>query len=408
MSSALILSAIAVLATVQAQNTAVQTSTNGMDICSLIYQEGYQDHSCQVLIGGELVTQCYNPICYTCTGNALCPASAPYACGTTNYACYDNHQYTCTNGQLSSIPGGSNVLKLPDICPGSGSPLAGTAPGTSPVTPPSTGAFNVTAAPVVTTAPATAAEVVTATATPVFQTAAPTAAPTQAPTQLVTAAPTTFASGNSESCATNSCSGHESVNGGGPYTLTVVNTQSSAQQFAVFSNQGQSASYGSPQLVFTVPAGATTCVSVPAGLNGRVQRYSGNVLDAATWAEFNFPAAGATGSANQIYYDISVIQGYNGALVMSDCCSSQTAGPSTNLCTAAPSSIKSTDSQGNQVIVPVQPESQGGKTNQAAQNYYDSVVPVGTIFVTSAQEYYTHSIHATQCSSIIVTLDSLC
>ena len=43
--------------------------TSTSDICSMIYQEGAQDQSCNVMLpSGELQLQCYNPACYTCTG----------------------------------------------------------------------------------------------------------------------------------------------------------------------------------------------------------------------------------------------------------------------------------------------------------------------------------------------------
>ena len=99
------------------------SSSTSTDICSLIYQEGSQDHSCNVLLSsGQTVLQCYNPLCYTCNGNALCPQNAPASCGAS---CYEPHQYTCINSRLQQIPGGTHQLQLPQICPGSGSIFAG-------------------------------------------------------------------------------------------------------------------------------------------------------------------------------------------------------------------------------------------------------------------------------------------
>lgn len=120
------------------------------DICSQIYQEGVQDHSCTVINPVDLtsIVQCYNPRCYNCSSTGqLCPANAPLACGA---ACYDPSQYSCNvnsanffASQLVQIPGGKASLSIWEYCPGSGSPLAGTTPGTQTQTPsqtpPSTG-----------------------------------------------------------------------------------------------------------------------------------------------------------------------------------------------------------------------------------------------------------------------------
>ena len=122
------------------------------NICAAIYQEGDQDHTCNVLQqSGEVVVQCYNPACYTClSGGQLCPANAPLACG---FSCYDSGLATCNNGVLTQIQGGQPTSSLPAKCPGSGSPLAGTS-GTVTVSPPSGETLSQASQAAWTTAPA--------------------------------------------------------------------------------------------------------------------------------------------------------------------------------------------------------------------------------------------------------------
>ena len=165
-----------------------------------------------------------------------------------------------------------------------------------------------------------------------------------------------------------------SLNGGGPFTVKVSSAQTN--QFAFFSNTNLfgGVDLGSPTLLFSVPGGSTVTISVPLGWVGRLQKWSGVASDPATWAEFNC-VSGPT-----IFYDVSVIQGYNGPMTIS-ASDAKIAGSAADIISGAPSSIVGTNAVGDPTIFATQPWSQPGTTNQAVVNYLDSAIGVTQAYI---------------------------
>jgi len=173
-----------------------------------------------------------------------------------------------------------------------------------------------------------------------------------------------------------------SIDGGGPDSTVLTDNTGKAMQVAYFENSGQgmNPNLGKPNAVFTLQPGETLDVAMPDSWQGRVQKWDGNTSDPATWAEVNFQSASGS-TPHQTWYDESVIQGYNGAMTISAGDGTESCGSSKDLIDGAPSDIVTTDAAGNQVIDQTQSYSNGGATNQAAADYYDSALGNSNAYV---------------------------
>jgi hypothetical protein len=185
-----------------------------------------------------------------------------------------------------------------------------------------------------------------------------------------TPSPTTPSPGDNGNVSTGT------VDGGGPNELVLKNTDSKPMTIALFENTGpgMNPNLDDPNNKFTVQPGQTLKLSMPESWQGRAQKLSGNPTDPATWAEINFEK-GQNGGKGKIWYDESLIRGYNSAVTMKPTNAtddSELAGSSQSILAGAPSDATTTDAGGNKVIKDT--EGFDGGINQSAIDYFNSSV----------------------------------
>lgn len=157
-----------------------------------------------------------------------------------------------------------------------------------------------------------------------------TAAPATDPAAATTAAPTQQASATNGATATQ---GDININGGGKNTISVKNTSDREQNYAVFTNPtaGMSSSFGKPDGFVTLKPGESVNLKLPEQSSGYLQQmnnYTKADYDANKAPEANnFKASRAEYTFNKdgsLYFNSSIIDGYNASLKMS--ANGQTAG----------------------------------------------------------------------------------
>jgi len=193
-----------------------------------------------------------------------------------------------------------------------------------------------------------------------------------------------------------------SVNGGGPNELVLKNTDSKPMTIALFENTGpgMNPNLDDPNNRFTVQPGQTLKLSMPASWQGRAQKLSGNPTDPATWAEINYEP-GKNGGNNKIWYDESLIRGYNSAVTMKPTHAtddSELGGSSKSILAGAPADAVTTDAGGNKVIKDT--EGFDGGTNQAAIDYFNSAVGNDKAYV---RNWDNNAVRTTEDNSLTVT-----
>jgi len=193
-----------------------------------------------------------------------------------------------------------------------------------------------------------------------------------------------------------------SVNGGGPNELVLKNTDSKPMTIALFENTGpgMNPNIDDPNHKYTIQPGQTLKLSMPSSWQGRAQKLGGKADDPATWAEINYEP-GKDGTNNKIWYDESVIRGYNSAVTMKPTNSTNDAdlgGSSKSIIDGAPSDAVTTDAGGNKVIK--DPERYDGGTNQAAIDYLNSSVGNNNAYV---RNWDHNAVRTTEDNSLTVT-----
>jgi hypothetical protein len=158
-------------------------------------------------------------------------------------------------------------------------------------------------------------------------------------------------------------------------SITVRNRGSRTLKAAFFKNRGDYQPSFQPERTIALAPGASQTVTVPHGWEGRVQKLSGSPSDPATWAEIKFDAS----FKSMTFCDISLIRGFNGAMLFSSADGSLRTGFTANLFPGAPGQFKTKDSKGNNVLQPTQPFT--GGTLQGLVNYYRSKVSKGNAYL---------------------------
>jgi hypothetical protein len=171
---------------------------------------------------------------------------------------------------------------------------------------------------------------------------------------------------------------------------------------ALFENfkEGMHPNIDNPNNRYTLQPGETIKLSMPASWQGRAQKLSGNASDPATWAEINFEP-GKNDGKGKIWYDSSLIRGYNSAVTMKPTHSkdeSQTAGSSKSILAGAPADAVTTDSGGNKVIKDT--EGYNGNTNSAAENYYKKTIGTDHAYV---RNWDHNAVRTSEDNSLTVT-----
>jgi len=194
----------------------------------------------------------------------------------------------------------------------------------------------------------------------------------------------------------------DSINGGGPNELVIKNTDSKPMTIALFENTGPglNPNIDDPNHKYTVEPGQTLMLSMPASWQGRAQKLCGNANDPASWAEINYEP-GQNGAPSKIWYDLSLIRGYNSAVTMRPTDStdnSEVAGTEKSIIDGAPADAITTDAGGNKVIKDA--EGYDGGTNQAAIDYYNSAVGNSNAYV---RNWDHNAVRTTQNNSLTVT-----
>lgn len=101
----------------------------------------------------------------------------------------------------------------------------------------------------------------------------------------------------------------------------------------------------------TLKPGESMSQEMPEGWAGNI-RKSTNDQDIATLGEFKFgdnSAGSNANGANQTYYDVSLIEGYNGNMTITPSGGGRTSGSSEDLLQGAPESVKAKDADGNTI-----------------------------------------------------------
>jgi hypothetical protein len=162
--------------------------------------------------------------------------------------------------------------------------------------------------------------------------------------------------------------GPDSVDGGGPNKLHLVNKTDKPMTVAFFRNlaRGEHPNFDGAEAQFTLQPHQSKDVSMPADWQGRVQKYSGSTQDPSNWAEINFEK-----STHKIWYDESDILGRNSSLKISSP-DGQVAGADKSILGQAPDSLKKVDSSGQTVLK--SPQWFDGKTNQGAVDFLDKAL----------------------------------
>lgn len=166
------------------------------------------------------------------------------------------------------------------------------------------------------------------------------------------------------------------INGGGPNTSILSNKTDKPMTISVLTNDAKK-----PQLV-TLQPGETVNLSMPSGWAGRINKSNNDDANPqATLGEIKFD-----GSGGQMFYDASVIDGYNGGMTMKPTNAKTTgnnspliAGSSKDITADAPESMKKTTSNGEIILDGVAPVGDYA-TKKANQEYYLKSLGEGTAY----------------------------
>jgi hypothetical protein len=167
-------------------------------------------------------------------------------------------------------------------------------------------------------------------------------------------------------------------------SITVGNKGKQAITAGFFKNLGNyQPSFKADQTINLAPGG-TKKVVLPHGWEGRVQKLTGTPADPATWGEIKFDAS----FQGMTFCDISLIRGYNGAMMFSSQDNSLRTGFTNDLYGGAPTSTKTKDSKGHNVLKPTQPFT-GGTNNQLVK-YYRGKVSNGNAYLVPDDNASSH------------------
>ncbi|CAF3949317.1 unnamed protein product [Rotaria sp. Silwood1] len=156
--------------------------------------------------------------------------------------------------------------------------------------------------------------------------------------------------------------------------INISNRGSQLIKVGFFKNLGPyQPSFVAEKVVFISP-GATQAISLAQGWEGRLQKLTGAPADPATWAEIHFNAW-----QDMTFCDISLIRGFNGAMVFSSADGSLRTGFTNDLRPGAPSKFKVKDSNGYDVLQPTEPFT-GGRNNELVA-YYRGQVSEGNAYI---------------------------
>lgn len=142
----------------------------------------------------------------------------------------------------------------------------------------------------------------------------------------------------------------------------------------MFKNLGALQPSFMPEKTVMVAPGATQTVSLTHGWEGRLQKLTGAPADPATWAEIHFNAW-----QDMTFCDISLIRGFNGAMVFSSVDGKLRTGFTNDLRPRAPSKYRVKDSNGYDVLQPTEPFT-GGRNHELVA-YYRSEVTQGNAYI---------------------------
>ncbi|CAF1100135.1 unnamed protein product [Rotaria sordida] len=156
--------------------------------------------------------------------------------------------------------------------------------------------------------------------------------------------------------------------------INILNRGSQTIKVGFFKNLGSfQPSFVAEKIVIISP-GATQTVSLAQGWEGRLQKLTGAPADPATWAEIHFNAW-----QDMTFCDISLIRGFNGAMVFSSADGSLRTGFTNDLRPGAPSKFKVKDSNGYDVLQPTEPFT-GGRNDELVA-YYRGKVSQGNAYI---------------------------
>ena len=214
--------------------------------------------------------------------------------------------------------------------------------------------------------------------TPPQQHAAQSSAPPQAATATPAATPAPAAAEAAKPQAASQAAATtepQSVDGGGPNSITVQNTTDKPMQVAFFKNlqPGEHPNFTGAEKTFTIPPHSSTDVSMPADWQGRVQKYNGSTQDKSNWAEVNFEQ-----KTGKIWFDESDIPGRNASMTISSD-DGQVAGINKSIINNAPANLIKLDQAGEKTIDA--PQDFTGKTNQDAVNLLDNQIGTKNAYV---------------------------
>jgi hypothetical protein len=186
------------------------------------------------------------------------------------------------------------------------------------------------------------------------------------------------------------------VDGGGPKELILTNSDSKAIKVGLFENTGpgMNPDINNPNNTFDLAPGQSIKLSMPDSWQGRAQKISGNADDPATWAEINFENKNGQ---NNIWYDISLIRGYNSAVTMKATNGGSSASTGQSILAGAPSDVLTQDAGGNTVIDATEPYTGGTKTNIV--NYLNGAVGTSNAYV---QNFDNGAVRTTTDNSLTV------
>lgn len=169
-----------------------------------------------------------------------------------------------------------------------------------------------------------------------------------------------------------------SKGGDEPNSIILTNRGSNKQSFSFFQNLAPYVpNFEYSYFNANLDPGETALFSFPTGWEGRVQKMTGSAADPATWGEFKF-----NGFEDLTFFDVSVIRGNNGAIIMRSTDGTKESGLMDDLLSQIPDEYLVLDSNNNKVIGPTEPFT--GGTNDNLVNFYRTKVQSG-------QEYIVHT-----------------
>ncbi|CAF3813101.1 unnamed protein product [Rotaria sp. Silwood1] len=150
-------------------------------------------------------------------------------------------------------------------------------------------------------------------------------------------------------------------------TINVSNRGSQPISVGFFKNTGANQPSFVAEKAINISPGETLSASLAHGWEGRLQKLTGAPHDPATWAEIHFNAW-----QDMTFCDISLIRGFNGAMVFSSVDGRLRTGFTNDLRQRAPSKYKVKDSKGYDVLQPTEPYT-GGRNDELVAYYRENV-----------------------------------